>query len=132
MPAIDVKNVPRFLPQICLLFHGATFFVRLLREPPVHPSVPKEVYSWLNRFRRADATTLPYYKEFGYAGIPLPFDIMVIDDKVAVQGFADYPEARAYSSIICHNDAHIARSFRATILAMKSNQYPLTQHIYDL
>jgi hypothetical protein len=95
------------------------------------PGVPKEVYSWLNRFRMADATTRPYYREKQYVGIPLPFDIMVIDDKVAVQGFADYPEARAYSSIICHNDSYIARSFRATIEALKSNQNQLTQHFYD-
>jgi hypothetical protein len=93
------------------------------------PGVPKEVYSWLNNFRKEGAL-LPYYKESQYIGTPLPFDIMVIDDKVAVQGFADYPEARAYSSIICHYDSHIARRFRETIEAMKSNQYELTQHSY--
>src|SRR4030095_15876599 len=33
LPTIDVERDPRFLPQICLLIHGATFFARLLREP---------------------------------------------------------------------------------------------------
>jgi len=41
------------------------------------------------------------------------------------------PEASTYSLVICHNDSHIARSFRATIEALKSNQYQLTQHFYD-
>jgi len=105
--------------------------IRITRIVAKLPGVPKKVYSWLNRFRRADATTLPYYREFQYSGVPLPFDIMVIDDEVAVQGFANYPEASTYSLVICHDDSHIARSFRATIEAFKSNQYPLTQHIYD-
>src|SRR4029453_1728886 len=33
LPTLDVESDPRFLPQICLLIHGATFFARLLREP---------------------------------------------------------------------------------------------------
>jgi len=96
------------------------------------PGVPKEVYSWLNRFRTEEGALLPYYKESKYLGTPLPFDIMVIDDKVAVQGFASYPDARKYSSIICHYDRRIARNFRETIEALEwSNQHQLTQHIYD-
>jgi hypothetical protein len=95
------------------------------------PGVPKEVYSWLNNFRK-EGTLLPYYKEFEYIGTPLPFDIMVIDDEVAVQGFASYPDARKYSSIICHYDRRVARNFRESIEALKwSNQRQLTQHVYD-
>src|SRR4029450_6400315 len=37
LPTIDVESDPRFLPQICLLIHGATFFARLLREPQYWP-----------------------------------------------------------------------------------------------
>ena len=37
LPTIDVESDPHFLPQICLLIHGATFFVRLLREPHYPP-----------------------------------------------------------------------------------------------
>jgi hypothetical protein len=105
--------------------------IRITRIVAKHPCVPKEVYSWLNRFRRADATMLPYYREYQYLGIPLPFDIMVIDDEVAVQGFDNYPEASTYNLVICHNDTHIARHFRATIEALKSNQCQLTQHFYE-
>jgi hypothetical protein len=105
--------------------------IRISRIVAKLPGVPKEVYSWLNRFRRGDATTLPYYREFQYSGVPLPFDIMVIDDEVAVQGFANYPEASTYSLVICHNDSRIARSFRATIEAFKSTHDQLTHHYYD-
>jgi hypothetical protein len=47
------------------------------------------------------------------------------------QGFANYPEASTYSLVICHDDTHIARYFRATIEALRSNQHQLAQHLYD-
>jgi hypothetical protein len=106
--------------------------VTITRIVATLPDVPKEVYSWLNKFRTDKGVLLPYYKEFKYVGTPLPFDIMVIDDKVAVQGFASYPDARKYSSIICHYDRRVARNFRETIEALKSsNQHELTKHTYD-
>ena len=105
--------------------------VRITRIVAPLPDVRKEVYSWLNRFRTPEGTTLHYYKEYKFLGTPLPFDIMVIDDEVAVQGFATYPDASMYSYVICHYDARIARSFRETIEALQSNQHQLTQHFYD-
>jgi len=106
--------------------------VTITRVVTFLPGVPKEVYSWLNRFRTDEGTTMHHhYTEREYKGAPLPFDIMVIDDEVAVQGFATYPYARRYSFVICHYDRRIARSFRETIEALESNQHQLTRHIYD-
>jgi hypothetical protein len=90
------------------------------------PGAPKEVYSWLNRFRKRDGTTRRYYKEYQFPGTPLHSDIMVIDDEVAMQYFATYPDVNSYSFAICHYDPRVARRFREYFEALIPNQTPPT------
>jgi hypothetical protein len=82
------------------------------------PGAPEEVYSWLNRFRNPDGTPLHHYTEFKFSGTPLPADIMVVDDEVALQYFATYPDPGKFSFAICHYDPRVARRFREYLDAL--------------
>ena len=87
------------------------------------PDAPAEVYSWLNRFRtRRVGTPRRYYTEYQFSGIPLPSNLMVIDDEVAVQYFATSPDSGAFGFALCHYDSHVARRFREYIEALIAKQ----------
>jgi hypothetical protein len=96
--------------------------VAITRVVAFLPGASKEVYSWLKSFRKKDSTTRRHYSEYQISGTPLPLDITVIDDEIAVQRFATYPDASAYSFVICHYDARVARRLREYIEAFIPNQ----------
>jgi hypothetical protein len=81
-----------------------------------HPDAPKEVHGWRRSFR--DVSLRPFYQEYLFPGTPLPSDIVVVDDEIALQCFAAYADASDGSFVICHHDRRIARRFREYLEAL--------------
>ena len=89
------------------------------------PDAPAEVYSWLKHFRKRDGTVQHNYQEYEFPGTPLPSNLMVIDDEVAVQYFATSPDSSTFGFAICHYDSRIAQRFREYMEALIPNeQFP--------
>ena len=81
------------------------------------PDAPAEMHGWLRRFR--DSSLRPYYQEYLFPGLPLPSDVLVADEEIALQHFTAQTGSPDGSFAMCHYDRRIARRFREYFEALK-------------
>lgn len=83
------------------------------------PDAPPKAYDWLRDFCAEDGSFKPQYTEYEFLGMPIPLDILVVDDEVALQGFATTSDPGTISFAICYYDRRVARHFRDYFKALK-------------
>jgi hypothetical protein len=92
--------------------------VTITRIVAFQPDASRDVYRWLRYFRHPDGSALPHYQEYQFPGMPLPLDIIVVDDEIALQYFTAPAGARESSFAVCHYDSRVVRRLREYLTSL--------------